>query len=58
MLLTGDVTYETTNFLDKNKDFVVAEHQSLMSSSSLAFVKAIFYDPESDSGVGEHSGVC
>ena len=46
----GDVTYETTNFLDKNKDFVVAEHQSLMSSSSMPFAVELFYDPESNSG--------
>jgi myosin-5 len=49
-LSAGDVTYETTNFLDKNKDFVVSEHQNLLTSSSLAFVKALFYDPDSDSG--------
>lgn len=26
----GEVTYECANFLDKNKDFVVAEHQALL----------------------------
>ncbi len=44
------MTYETTNFLDKNKDFVVAEHQNLMNSSSLSFVAQLFYDPDSDVG--------
>lgn len=29
----GDVTYQTDNFLDKNKDFVVAEHQAVMQAS-------------------------
>eukprot|EP00197_Chlamydomonas_leiostraca_P009765 CAMPEP_0202867474 /NCGR_PEP_ID=MMETSP1391-20130828/9454_1 /ASSEMBLY_ACC=CAM_ASM_000867 /TAXON_ID=1034604 /ORGANISM="Chlamydomonas leiostraca, Strain SAG 11-49" /LENGTH=1634 /DNA_ID=CAMNT_0049547521 /DNA_START=190 /DNA_END=5094 /DNA_ORIENTATION=- len=40
----GDVTYETANFLDKNKDFVVAEHQSLLASSTSSFVAQLFYE--------------
>jgi myosin-5 len=36
------VTYETQNFLDKNKDFVVAEHQQLLQDSSSAFISALF----------------
>jgi len=40
----GDVTYECANFLDKNKDFVVAEHQSLLGSASLKFVAELFYE--------------
>jgi len=46
--------YETTNFLDKNKDFVVAEHQNLMCSSSMPFVAELFFDPESN--LGERMG--
>ena len=38
----GAVTYRTENFLNKNKDFVVAEHQLLMQNSSEAFVRALF----------------
>ena len=38
----GAVTYKTENFLAKNKDFVVAEHQQLMQNSSQAFVRALF----------------
>lgn len=38
----GAVTYRTGNFLAKNKDFVVAEHQQLMQSSNTAFVRALF----------------
>ncbi|KAG1657561.1 hypothetical protein FOA52_006761 [Chlamydomonas sp. UWO 241] len=40
----GGVTYECTNFLDKNKDFVVGEHQSLLAGSSQPLVRALFYD--------------
>lgn len=43
----GAVTYKTENFLAKNKDFVVAEHQQLMQQSTVAFVRALFpADPE------------
>ena len=38
----GAVTYKTENFLAKNKDFVVAEHQQLMQNSSQAFVRGLF----------------
>eukprot|EP00798_Chlamydomonas_sp_ICE-L_P002990 gene2990-12998_t len=44
----GVVTYETANFLDKNKDFVVAEHQSLLSASSSSFVSELFYEPPAE----------
>ncbi|KAL8171461.1 hypothetical protein V2J09_023265 [Rumex salicifolius] len=38
----GDVTYQTENFLEKNKDYVVAEHQALLSSSRCPFVAGLF----------------
>ncbi len=38
----GAVSYRTENFLNKNKDFVVAEHQQLMQNSSVEFVRALF----------------
>ncbi|KAG0604572.1 hypothetical protein M758_10G181000 [Ceratodon purpureus] len=38
----GDVTYQTELFLDKNKDYVVAEHQSLLGSSTCPFVAGLF----------------
>ncbi|AQK76139.1 myosin2 [Zea mays] len=38
----GDVTYQTELFLDKNKDYVVAEHQALLSASKCAFVSGLF----------------
>lgn len=36
------VTYQTDFFLDKNKDYVVAEHQSLLSASQCSFVSSLF----------------
>ncbi|KAK4585859.1 hypothetical protein RGQ29_023176 [Quercus rubra] len=38
----GDVTYQTELFLEKNKDYVVAEHQALMSASKCPFVSGLF----------------
>ena len=38
----GAVSYRTGNFLAKNKDFVVAEHQQLMQNSTVSFVRALF----------------
>lgn len=38
----GGVTYQTNNFLEKNADFVVAEHYSLLSSSTESFLKVLF----------------
>lgn len=38
----GDVTYQTEFFLDKNKDYVVAEHQALLGASTCSFVASLF----------------
>ncbi|XP_018629557.1 myosin-6 isoform X4 [Nicotiana tomentosiformis] len=38
----GDVTYQTELFLDKNKDYVVAEHQALLRASKCSFVSGLF----------------
>ncbi|CAA2934072.1 myosin-6-like [Olea europaea subsp. europaea] len=38
----GDVTYQTEMFLDKNKDYVIAEHQSLLNVSNCSFVSGLF----------------
>ncbi|XP_030933805.1 myosin-11 isoform X1 [Quercus lobata] len=38
----GEVQYQSDQFLDKNKDYVVAEHQNLLSSSSCSFVAGLF----------------
>ncbi|GBG00632.1 myosin [Raphidocelis subcapitata] len=38
----GPVSYQSDNFLEKNKDFVVAEHQSLLQASTRDFVRRLF----------------
>ncbi|KAF3436048.1 hypothetical protein FNV43_RR23140 [Rhamnella rubrinervis] len=38
----GDVTYQTDLFLDKNKDYVIAEHQALLGVSRCSFVSGLF----------------
>ncbi|KAH0941166.1 hypothetical protein HID58_000803, partial [Brassica napus] len=38
----GDVTYQTEQFLEKNKDYVVAEHQALLNASECTFVSCLF----------------
>lgn len=38
----GDVTYQTELFLDKNKDYVIAEHQDLLNASMCSFVAGLF----------------
>ncbi|KAG2600242.1 hypothetical protein PVAP13_5KG475400 [Panicum virgatum] len=38
----GDVTYQSDQFLDKNKDYVVAEHQELLNASKCPFVSGLF----------------
>ncbi|KAJ8432526.1 hypothetical protein Cgig2_030318 [Carnegiea gigantea] len=38
----GEVTYQADQFLDKNKDYVIAEHQDLLQASKCTFVSALF----------------
>ncbi|XP_031115562.1 myosin-11-like [Ipomoea triloba] len=38
----GEVLYQSDQFLDKNKDYVVPEHQDLLSASNCSFVKGLF----------------
>eukprot|EP01117_Protostelium_nocturnum_P017407 TRINITY_DN7085_c1_g5_i3.p1 TRINITY_DN7085_c1_g5~~TRINITY_DN7085_c1_g5_i3.p1 ORF type:complete len:1433 (-),score=309.06 TRINITY_DN7085_c1_g5_i3:27-4325(-) len=38
----GKVTYDTDSFIDKNKDFIVPEHISIMESSKNSFIKNLF----------------
>ncbi|KAL6217644.1 hypothetical protein ACLB2K_010861 [Fragaria x ananassa] len=45
----GDVTYQTELFLDKNKDYVVAEHQALLCASTCSFVSGLFSSLVEDS---------
>lgn len=49
----GKVTYRTENFLVKNRDFIVAEHQALLAGSSQVFVQGLFppeEPPAADAG--------
>lgn len=43
------VTYQTELFLDKNKDYVVAEHQALLGASKCSFVAGLFPPSAEDS---------
>ncbi|KAF1887475.1 hypothetical protein Lal_00040529 [Lupinus albus] len=38
----GEVTYLADLFLDKNKDYVVAEHQDLLTASKCSFAASLF----------------
>ncbi|KAH7517346.1 hypothetical protein FEM48_Zijuj09G0053800 [Ziziphus jujuba var. spinosa] len=38
----GEVQYQSDHFLDKNKDYVVPEHQDLLSTSKCSFVAGLF----------------
>ncbi|XVE72980.1 hypothetical protein DITRI_Ditri11bG0081300 [Diplodiscus trichospermus] len=38
----GEVQYQADQFLDKNKDYVVPEHQDLLSASKCSFVAGLF----------------
>ncbi|XP_031270659.1 myosin-9 isoform X1 [Pistacia vera] len=38
----GEVQYQSDHFLDKNKDYVVPEHQDLLSTSKCPFVAGLF----------------
>jgi myosin-5 len=48
----GNVQYDTLNFLEKNKDFIVLEHQELLGDSTEAFVRGLYpAEPDAPSGV-------
>ncbi|KAA8548907.1 hypothetical protein F0562_000591 [Nyssa sinensis] len=54
----GDVTYQTELFLDKNKDYVVAEHQALLRASRCSFVSGLFpLLPEESSKTSKFSSI-
>ncbi|XP_012569386.1 myosin-6-like isoform X1 [Cicer arietinum] len=54
----GDVTYQTEFFLDKNKDYVVAEHQALLYASKCSFVSGLFPpSPEESSKQSKFSSI-
>ncbi|OMO66175.1 IQ motif, EF-hand binding site [Corchorus olitorius] len=54
----GEVTYQANQFLDKNKDYVVAEHQALLTASSCSFVASLFPPhPEESSKSSKFSSI-
>ncbi|KAL4200292.1 hypothetical protein AMTRI_Chr03g55660 [Amborella trichopoda] len=54
----GDVTYQADQFLDKNKDYVVAEHQALLNASTCPFVANLFPpSPEESSKSSKFSSI-
>ncbi|XP_059632269.1 myosin-8-like [Cornus florida] len=53
----GDVTYQTDFFLDKNKDYVVAEHQALLSASKCSFVSGLFPHLSEESSKSKFSSI-
>ncbi|KAF5177222.1 Myosin [Thalictrum thalictroides] len=54
----GDVTYQADHFLDKNKDYVVAEHQALLNASNCSFVANLFPPlPEESSKQSKFSSI-
>ncbi|KAB2071093.1 hypothetical protein ES319_A08G199900v1 [Gossypium barbadense] len=38
----GEVQYQCDQFLDKNKDYIVPEHQELLSTSKCSFIASLF----------------
>ncbi|XP_024017231.1 myosin-17 [Morus notabilis] len=54
----GEVTYLADQFLDKNKDYVVAEHQDLLTASKCPFVAGLFPPlPEESSKSSKFSSI-
>ncbi|XP_057964092.1 myosin-6-like [Malania oleifera] len=53
----GDVTYQTDLFLDKNKDYVILEHQALLSASRCSFVSGLFPPSEESTKTSKFSSI-
>ncbi|XP_022745847.1 myosin-11-like [Durio zibethinus] len=54
----GEVLYQSDQFLDKNKDYVVPEHQDLLSASKCPFVAGLFPPlPEESSKSSKFSSI-
>ncbi|XP_071709398.1 myosin-6-like [Rutidosis leptorrhynchoides] len=54
----GEVTYQTEFFLDKNKDYVIAEQQALLNASKCSFVSGLFPpEPEQSSKSSKFSSI-
>lgn len=58
LALSEQVTYQADHFLDKNKDYVVAEHQALLNDSNCSFVANLFPSlPEETSKQSKFSSI-
>jgi len=44
----GDVTYESENFIEKNKDYAIAEHTDVLSTSETDILRVIFEEKENE----------
>lgn len=53
----GPVTYQTDNFLEKNRDYVVAEHQLLLQGSACGLVAELFSNQEQNGKASVSVGV-
>ncbi|XP_031116312.1 myosin-17-like [Ipomoea triloba] len=54
----GEVTYQADLFLDKNKDYVIAEHQDLLTAAKCTFVASLFPPlPEESSKSSKFSSI-
>ncbi|CAA7060663.1 unnamed protein product [Microthlaspi erraticum] len=53
----GDVRYQSDQFLDKNKDYVVAEHQDLLHASKCSFVAGLFPPLSKESSKSKFSSI-
>uniref|UniRef100_A0A7N0TWA0 Myosin-17-like n=1 Tax=Kalanchoe fedtschenkoi TaxID=63787 RepID=A0A7N0TWA0_KALFE len=54
----GEVMYQADLFLEKNKDYVVAEHQALLNASTCSFVASLFPPlPEESSKSSKFSSI-
>lgn len=56
--ISFQVQYQSDHFLDKNKDYVVPEHQDLLSASKCPFVAGLFPQlPEETSKSSKFSSI-
>ncbi|XP_065861006.1 myosin-11-like isoform X2 [Euphorbia lathyris] len=53
----GEVQYQSDQFLDKNKDYVVPEHQDLLSASKCSFVAGLFPSPPDSAKSSKFSSI-
>lgn len=51
------VQYQSDQFLDKNKDYVVAEHQDLLNASKCSFVSGLFPPLPKESSKSKFSSI-